>query len=395
MASTPNIQDIIDREYEHGFYTEIEDDQIPKGLNEDVIRLISKKKDEPALHARLAAQGLPPLADDERAALAERAVPADRLPGHRLLLGAEVEEGRSEEPRRGRSRAAPHLREARHPAARAGDARRRGGGRGVRQRVGGDHVQGQAGRDGHHLLLLLRGGARASRAGAEVSRLGRALHRQLLCRAQLRRLQRRIVLLHPEGRALPDGAVDLLPHQRREHRTVRAHPDRRRRGQLRELPGRLHGADARREPVARRRRRAGRAQGRADQVLDRAELVSRRQGRQGRHLQLRHQARQLPRRPLEDLVDAGRDRLGDHLEVPERHPARRQLGGRVLLGRAHQQLPAGRYRHEDDPPRQEHTQHHRLQGHLRRARPEQLPRPGQGHEGRRPTPATTRSATRC
>ena len=34
---------------------------------------------------------------------------------------------------------------------------------------------------------------------------------------------------------------------------------------------------------------------RRDQVLDRPELVPRRQGRQGRHLQLRHQARHLPR----------------------------------------------------------------------------------------------------
>jgi Fe-S cluster assembly protein SufB len=41
-----------------------------------------------------------------------------------------------------------------------------------------------------------------------------------------------------------------------------------------------------------------------------------------RHLQLRHQARRLPRAQLEDLLDAGRDRLGDHLEVPELHPAR-------------------------------------------------------------------------
>ena len=37
---------------------------------------------------------------------------------------------------------------------------------------------------------------------------------------------------------------------------------------------------------------------RADQVFDRAELVSRRQGRQGRHLQLRDQARRLPRPQL-------------------------------------------------------------------------------------------------
>ena len=37
-------------------------------------------------------------------------------------------------------------------------------------------------------------------------------------------------------------------------------------------------------------------------------------------------------RALEDLLDAGRDRLGDHLEVPELHPAGRQLDRRVLLG---------------------------------------------------------------
>ena len=53
--------------------------------------------------------------------------------------------------------------------------------------------------------------------------------------------------------------------------------------------------DPRREPAARRRRRARGARRRRDQVLDRPELVPRRQGRQGRHLQLRHQARRLPR----------------------------------------------------------------------------------------------------
>jgi len=40
-------------------------------------------------------------------------------------------------------------------------------------------------------------------------------------------------------------------------------------------------------------------------TVDGAELVPGRQGRQGRHLQLRHQARRLPRRPLEDLLDPG------------------------------------------------------------------------------------------
>ena len=120
----------------------------------------------------------------------------------------------------------------------------------------------------------------------------------------------------PRGRALPDGAFHLLPHQRQGDRPVRAHAHHRRQGRLRELPGRLHRADARREPAARRRGRADRARRCRDQVLDGAELVSGRQERQGRHLQLRHQAGRLPRPQLQDQLDAGRDGLGHHLEVP-------------------------------------------------------------------------------
>ena len=127
----------------------------------------------------------------------------------------------------------------------------------------------------------------------------------------------------PEGRSLPDGAVDVLPHQRRQHRPVRAHAHRGREGRVRVLPRGLHRADARREPAPRRDRRDrrdGRCRG---EVQHGPELVPRRRGRQGRHLQLRDQARRVPRRPLEDLVDAGRNRLGDHVEVSERAPAGR------------------------------------------------------------------------
>ena len=38
---------LTSRDYKYGFFTEIETDRIPKGLNEDTIRLISKKKNEP------------------------------------------------------------------------------------------------------------------------------------------------------------------------------------------------------------------------------------------------------------------------------------------------------------------------------------------------------------
>ena len=41
------LQDIAGQEYEHGFVTDVEQEFIPKGLNEDIIRLISAKKEEP------------------------------------------------------------------------------------------------------------------------------------------------------------------------------------------------------------------------------------------------------------------------------------------------------------------------------------------------------------
>ena len=62
----------------------------------------------------------------------------------------------------------------------------------------------------------------------------------------------------------------------------------------------------------------------------------------GRHLQFRHQARRLPRQQFEDFLDPGRDRIGDHLEISELHPARRQFARRVLLDRDFERPPAGR-----------------------------------------------------
>ena len=40
-------KELEDQEYKYGFTSDIDSDKIPKGLNEDVIRLISSKKDEP------------------------------------------------------------------------------------------------------------------------------------------------------------------------------------------------------------------------------------------------------------------------------------------------------------------------------------------------------------
>jgi Fe-S cluster assembly protein SufB len=47
--STKNqeIEELVEQKYRHGFITDIESDTVPPGLDEDVIRLISKKKHEP------------------------------------------------------------------------------------------------------------------------------------------------------------------------------------------------------------------------------------------------------------------------------------------------------------------------------------------------------------
>jgi Fe-S cluster assembly protein SufB len=41
------LQNLVNQPYRHGFVTDIDSDVVPKGLSEDVIRLISRKKNEP------------------------------------------------------------------------------------------------------------------------------------------------------------------------------------------------------------------------------------------------------------------------------------------------------------------------------------------------------------
>ncbi len=46
-TETNEIEKLANQEYKYGFVTDIETDSAPKGLNEDIIALISKKKNEP------------------------------------------------------------------------------------------------------------------------------------------------------------------------------------------------------------------------------------------------------------------------------------------------------------------------------------------------------------
>ena len=46
-TSTETIEELASREYKYGFVTDIEQDAVPRGLSEDIVRLISAKKNEP------------------------------------------------------------------------------------------------------------------------------------------------------------------------------------------------------------------------------------------------------------------------------------------------------------------------------------------------------------
>ena len=47
MTTTTELEDLVGQKYRHGFVTDIDSDTVPPGLDEDVVRLISRKKGEP------------------------------------------------------------------------------------------------------------------------------------------------------------------------------------------------------------------------------------------------------------------------------------------------------------------------------------------------------------
>src|SRR3954465_3060281 len=47
-TATETIEGLVKQEYKYGFYTDVETDSAPPGLNEDIVRLVSAKKSEPA-----------------------------------------------------------------------------------------------------------------------------------------------------------------------------------------------------------------------------------------------------------------------------------------------------------------------------------------------------------
>ncbi len=92
---------------------------------------------------------------------------------------------------------------------------------------------------------------------AAVSRQRGAGQRQLFRGAQCCRVFGWLLRLRAAGVRCPMELSTYFRINAENHRSVRAHPDHRRQGGLCVVSGRLHGAAARREPASRRRSRTG------------------------------------------------------------------------------------------------------------------------------------------
>lgn len=130
-SSTETIDSLVRNEYKYGWTTDIESDTLEAGLNEDVVRFISRKKNEPdfLLQWRLKAFR-------HWQKMSEPKWPHVKYPPHRfsvdqLLFCAEKKGGRSQVTGRSGSETAGDLCEAWDSSGGAENVVRCGGGCGV------------------------------------------------------------------------------------------------------------------------------------------------------------------------------------------------------------------------------------------------------------------------
>ena len=121
------VEKLVRKDYEAGFYTDIEQDTVPPGLDEDVIRFISAKKNEPEflLEWRLEAFRAWQKMVEENGEPAWAHV--DFVPVDYQAISYYAAPKKKEAPKsldEVDPRAAGDLRKARHPARRAEDAYR-------------------------------------------------------------------------------------------------------------------------------------------------------------------------------------------------------------------------------------------------------------------------------
>ena len=95
-TSTSTIQELANKEYKYGFVTDIE----PEYPSRPQRRRRSddfREEERTRVHAGVAAEGIPALAEDGGTRVGQCSLPANRLSRHCLLFGAKAEEGRTQE----------------------------------------------------------------------------------------------------------------------------------------------------------------------------------------------------------------------------------------------------------------------------------------------------------
>ena len=107
-TATETIEELATREYKYGFETTIESDTLPPGLNEDVVRAISARKEEPEWMLEWRLKAYRAWLDDEGAEVAQRDLRPGGLPGRQLLLGPQGQEA-AREPRSRSTRSCARL----------------------------------------------------------------------------------------------------------------------------------------------------------------------------------------------------------------------------------------------------------------------------------------------
>ena len=113
MGSSINeIRDLTRQDYKWGFTTNIEDEQVPRGLSEEIVRLISAKKGEPEFMVQWRLKAFRHWTSLEKTQAepkwANIHYGADRLPEHRLLFSPQAE-ARTQKPKRSRPGDSAHL----------------------------------------------------------------------------------------------------------------------------------------------------------------------------------------------------------------------------------------------------------------------------------------------
>ena len=250
-TNVDTIRDLAEREYKWGFISDVESESVPKGLNEDTIRLISAKKREPEfmLEWRLKAyrhwaslekaQAEPKWANIKYAPIDYQDIVYYSAPKQKPTL--ESLESLDPEILRTYQKLGIPLEEQKllaNVANVAVDA--------VFDSVSVVTTFKEKLREAGVIFCSF---SEAVQQHPELVqkylRFRGPLHRQLLCLAECGCVLRWLVRLCAQGSPLSHGALHLLQNQRRRNRTVRAHLDCCRRRRIRQLSGRLHRAHPR------------------------------------------------------------------------------------------------------------------------------------------------------